>query len=67
MKATYETVTAFARKHGTVKILDAQGKTRILPSGDPDSTELVEKADKFWFQDKWYKRGEFETLLEKPN
>ncbi len=45
MKATYETVTAFARKHGTVKILDTQGKTRILPSGDPDSIELVENAD----------------------
>lgn len=67
MKATYETVTKFAQKYGTVKILDTKSQTRILPSGEPDTVELVEKADQFWFEDNWYKRGDFETLMERSS
>jgi hypothetical protein len=64
VKATYESVTAFARKCGSVTILDTQGKARKLPSGDSDVFDLVEKADRFMFADKWYARDEFEALMD---
>ena len=64
MPLTYERLVAFATKHGSVRILDTEGKTKILKSGDPDSFDLCEKADRFFFNDKWYGRAEFEKLVE---
>lgn len=63
-EATYDTVSAFARKRGSVTVLDSQGKARKLPSGDKDVFDLIEKADRFMFEARWYTREEFEALMD---
>jgi hypothetical protein len=67
MKITHETVSAFARKNGTVTIMDTLGRATVLPSGERDSIGLVDEADRFQFQGKWYTRGEFEKVLDGPS
>ena len=64
MPLTYESLNAFVTKHGSVRILDTEGKTKILMSGDPDVFDLYEKADWFLFKDRWYGRAEFEKIAE---
>lgn len=64
MNITYENLNAFAQKHGTVSYLDAQSSTRKLTSGDPDSFDLVAKANWFLFDGKWYSRTDFERLMD---
>jgi hypothetical protein len=63
VELTYETVSSFARRHGSVTILDTAGKARDLPSGDKDVFDLVERADRFRFEGIWYNRAEFEALM----
>jgi len=63
MDATYENLSAFVRKHGSVTILDTQGRARKLPSGETDVFDVVDKADRFVFEGKWYSRNEFEALM----
>jgi hypothetical protein len=64
MDATYENLHAFVRKHGSVTVLDAQGKARELPNGDPDIFDIIAKADRFLFAGKWYSRNDFERLMD---
>ena len=59
MKITHETVSAFARKNGTVTIMDTPGRATVLPSGERDSIGVVDE--------KWYTRGEFEKVLDGPS
>ncbi len=63
MGATYENLSAFVRKHGSVTILDTQGRARKLPSGETDVLDVIDKADRFVFEGKWYSRNEFESLM----
>ena len=63
MSIDYEKLHKFVRKHGDVRVLDTAGKTRKLSSGDPDVWDLVEKADKFLHNGKWYSRAEFEKIV----
>lgn len=65
MDATYENVSMFVGRCGSVTILDTQGRARKLPNGEPDSHEIIEKADRFVFGDRWYSREEFESLMER--
>jgi hypothetical protein len=62
--ATYENLSAFVRKHGAITILDTQGRARKLPSGETDVLDVIDKADRFVFEGKWYSRSEFESLLD---
>ena len=64
MDATYENLTAFVRKHGSVTILDTQGRARKLPSGEPDVLDVIDRADRYVFVGKWYSRNEFEALMD---
>lgn len=54
----------FVIKHGGIKIVDLTGKTRMLEPNRPDAVELAEKANRFYFQDRWYTREEFSKLLD---
>ncbi len=64
MDATYENLNAFVRKHGSVTILDTQGRARKLPSGERDVLDVIDKADRCVFEGKWYSRNEFEALMD---
>lgn len=64
MAITLEKLMAFVRQHGDVTIRDFQGKTKKLKSGDPDVFDLCEKADRFFYQQRWLTRAEFEKVLE---
>jgi len=66
MDATYENLSAFVRKHGSVTILDTQGSATKLPDGDPDVLDVIDKADRFLFDGKWYSRNEFELFMDRP-
>jgi hypothetical protein len=61
--ATYKNLHAFAREHGSVTILDTEGRARKLPGGEPDVFDVIDKADRFVFEGKWYSRKEFEALM----
>lgn len=64
MDATYDSLRAFVRKHGPITILDTQGRARKLPSGETDILDVIDKADRFVFEGKWYSRNEFESLMD---
>ncbi len=64
MDATYDNLSAFVRKHGSITILDTQGRARKLPSGESDVLDVIDKADRFLFDDKWYSRTEFESFMD---
>jgi hypothetical protein len=64
MEATYENLREFVRTHGSVIVLDTQGRARKLPSGEPDIFDVIANADRFVFDDKWYSRKDFEHLME---
>ncbi len=64
MSATYANLRAFVRKHGSVTILDTQRRARKLPSGETDVLDVIDKADRFVFEGKWYSRNEFEALMD---
>jgi hypothetical protein len=66
MEATYENLSAFVRRHGSITILDTQGRARKLPSGEIDVLDVINKADRFIFEGKWYSRNEFESLMNQP-
>ena len=64
MDTTYDNLRAFVRKHGAITILDTQGRARKLPSGEADVLDVIDKADRFLFEGKWYSRTEFESLMD---
>ena len=61
---TLGTLMAFVTKHGNLKIIDRSGTTRMLQPGVPDSFDLAEKADRFFFGERWYTRAEFQKLMD---
>jgi hypothetical protein len=64
MDVTYENLNAFVQAHGSVTVLDTQGRAIRLPSGEADTFDVIAKADRFVFGGRWYSRGEFEALME---
>jgi hypothetical protein len=64
MTANYESVHRFVLKHGNVEIRDSAGKVRKLADGTADSWDLVDQANSFKFDGKWYSRNQFEELME---
>ncbi|HEV3040925.1 MAG TPA: hypothetical protein VHA33_24370 [Candidatus Angelobacter sp.] len=56
----YGQLQEFARKHGPVSIMDTQG---TLPSGDPDTHDLIQRADRFLWDGLFRERAEMEALL----
>jgi hypothetical protein len=62
MEITYKSVSRFVVKFGRVTVLDTEGKTRVIED-DPESIDLVDKANRFNFQDIWYNREEFAKLM----
>ena len=64
MEVNYGNVLNFAGKNGNVCIRDSRGTARVLKSGERDGIDLVQKADHFLFNGKWYTRDEFATLLD---
>lgn len=59
----YGKLSQFVRDHGSVTVLSA-GTESKLRSGDLDSIDLVEKAEKFQFGGKWYTKADFEKLID---
>ena len=64
MDATYENLSVFVRRRGSITILDTQGRARKLPSGETDVLDVINKADRFVFEGKWYSRNKFESLMK---
>jgi hypothetical protein len=58
----YAKLGKFVRDHGDVKIF-ASGKERKLASGDFDTFDLIERAERFEYQGKSYTRSEMEKLI----
>jgi hypothetical protein len=52
----------FVRTHGAVTVFSS-GKERRLGSGDLDTIDLVEKAERFVYEGKSYTKAEFEKLV----
>lgn len=59
----YKTLCEFVRKHGSVSVRDTQGKVHVLPTGYPDTDELIRNADQFLWDSMWRGRREMEDLL----
>jgi hypothetical protein len=65
MEINLENLRKFVASHGAqVEIVDSTGKTRKIRPDEPDIWELVEKADKFRVEGKWYSRADFAKLME---
>jgi hypothetical protein len=62
----YGKLRKFVSAHGSVTVISS-GKERKLNSGDLDSIDLVEKAERFLHEGKWYTKVEFEKLVDSSN
>jgi len=62
---TLERLRAFVIAHGDIKVVDQSGKTVMLQTDVPDVFDLIGKADRFWYEDRWYSREGFLSLLER--
>jgi hypothetical protein len=62
-KMDYAKLNKFVRSHGNVKIFSS-GKERKLVSGDFDTVDLVEKAEKFEYDGRSYTKAEMEELVD---
>jgi hypothetical protein len=51
--------------HGALKIVDSTGKTQRLESGDPNTMEMIDKAETFIFAGSKYNRVEFEKVMDR--
>lgn len=56
-------VREFARKHGRVDALASPGMAALLPNGNLDAIDYVEKATRFYVEGKSYTNEEFEKLI----
>jgi hypothetical protein len=54
----------FVSEHGGVSVVDGQGKTHRLKSGDPNLCKLVEHAERVFYSGQWYSEREFETIVQ---
>lgn len=59
----YGKLRKFVQANGDVNVFSS-GKERKLQSGDFDSVDLVEKAEKFEFKGKTYSKRDFEKLVD---
>lgn len=59
----YGKLHKFVRSRGGVKVYSS-GKERKLESGDFDTIDLVEKAERFEYEGKIYTKTEMEKLIE---
>ena len=62
-KITPAAVTAFVVRHDSVKVVDLNGKFRILQPDVLDMPDLIVNANRFHFQGHWYTRAGFSRLL----
>ena len=53
----------FVSEHGTVSVVDAQGETQKLKSGDPNLCNLVERADRVFYDGQWHSERDFERIV----
>ena len=53
----------FVSDHGAVSVVDGQGKTQRLKSGDPNICNLVERAARVFYDGQWYSEREFERIV----
>jgi hypothetical protein len=58
-----ECLDYFVGEHGGVSVVDGQGKTHRLKSGDPNLCNLVERAERVFYSGQWYSEREFETIV----
>lgn len=58
----YRKLTQFVRNNGDVKVFRS-GKERKLKNGDFDVIDLVEKAEKFEYEGRFYTKAEMEQLV----
>jgi hypothetical protein len=58
----YGKLHKFVRDHGEVKVYSS-GKEQKLKSGDFDTVDLVEKAERFEHEGKTYTKAEMESLV----
>jgi hypothetical protein len=63
MAVRFERVREFARKHGRVDAFASPGMVAVLPNGNLDAIDYVEKATRFYFEGKSYTNEEFEKLI----
>lgn len=63
MAIRFERVREFARKHGRVDAFASPGTVAVLPNGNLEVTDYVEKATRFYFDGKSYTNEEFEKLI----
>ena len=64
MEITWYNVLRLVNEHGGVDILDTKGMVRSI-GHEVRSADAVETADSFRFKTIWYRRPEFEGILEK--
>jgi hypothetical protein len=63
MAVKFERVRQFATKHGRVDAFESPGRVAVLPNGNLDAIDYVEKATRFYFEGKSYTDEEFEKLI----
>jgi len=64
MAIKHDSLDTFVKEYGYVSVVDSKGTPKRVQSGDPHSLDLVENADKVFFQGRWYSRWEFEQIVE---
>lgn len=58
----YAKLSEFVRRRGTVKVFSS-GKERKLASGDFDTIDLIEQAERFEHDGRSYTREEMEEMV----
>jgi hypothetical protein len=67
MAITYRGLSEFVRQRGNVKAWAENSAVTLLPNGEIDAIELIERdATRFEFDGRSYSREEFEQLLSPP-
>ena len=54
----------FVSEHGGVSVVDGQGKTQKLKSGDPNICDMVEHAERVFYDGQWLSEREFERIVQ---
>ena len=62
---TLDRLMTFVTAYGDIKIVDRSGKTIMLQPDVPDVFDLIAKADRFWYGEKWHSREGFLRILER--
>jgi hypothetical protein len=54
----------FARHHGEVKFVDAQGTAHVFPTGVAKLDATAAGAASFFYRGRWYDRNQFEQIVD---